>query len=116
MPKSTFTAYIFWLLFGSHYAYLGRWGTQIIFWPLLLVGIGEIWWFIDLFRIPGLVARRNAQLLASRNVNSNTNVNTSSSTTTNNISVNFDASFFDQMEKAREQHEANTKAIAPSDD
>ena len=55
--KSVGLAYVMWVLLGAHYAYLGRWGLQIAFW-LTLGGLG-IWAFIDLFRIPGLVADHN---------------------------------------------------------
>jgi TM2 domain-containing membrane protein YozV len=49
--------YLAWLCLGSHYFYLGRPATQAIFW---LTGGGLLlWWLADLFRIPGLVRRRN---------------------------------------------------------
>lgn len=43
---------------GLHYAYLGRWGLLIVYW-LTWGGLG-VWWFVDLFRVPGLVRDRNA--------------------------------------------------------
>lgn len=58
--RSTGTAYLFWFLLGTHYAYLGKWGLQILFW-FTLGGIG-LWWFIDLFLIPGKVERYNADI------------------------------------------------------
>ena len=58
--KSTGTAYLLWFFFGAHYAYLGRWGIQILFW-VTLGGLG-IWAFIDLFTMSGKVNRRNAKL------------------------------------------------------
>ncbi len=59
--KSTGTAYLLTLfVFGTHYGYLGKWGIQILFW-ITLYGVG-VWYLIDLFRIPGLVARHNAKL------------------------------------------------------
>lgn len=58
--KSTGTAFLFWFLLGAHYAYLGKWGVQILFW-LTLGGLG-VWLFIDLFRISGLVKRYNANI------------------------------------------------------
>ncbi|PIZ06037.1 MAG: TM2 domain-containing protein [Flavobacteriales bacterium CG_4_10_14_0_8_um_filter_32_5] len=59
--KSTGTAYLlFFLLFGTHYAYLGKWGWQILFW-ITLGGLG-IWAFIDLFTIPRKVNRHNAKI------------------------------------------------------
>lgn len=55
--KSTGLAYICWFLLGCHYAYMGRWLAQILFW---LTGGGLlIWAFIDLLRIPGMVNRHN---------------------------------------------------------
>jgi len=58
--KSTGTTYIFWFLLGAHYAYLGKWGIQLLFW-ITLGGIG-IWALIDLFTIPGKVNRYNAAI------------------------------------------------------
>lgn len=46
-------AYLLLFFVGGHYAYLNRWGTQILFW-LTFGGLG-IWWFIDVFRIPNMV-------------------------------------------------------------
>ena len=57
--KSTGTAYLlFFFLFGTHYAYLGKWGIQFLFW-LTLGGIG-IWWLIDLFTMSSKVNNHNA--------------------------------------------------------
>ncbi len=50
-------AYVLFFIAGAHYAYLNKWGTQILFW-LTFGGLG-IWWFIDIFRIPGLVNKYN---------------------------------------------------------
>lgn len=59
--KSTGVAYLlFFLLFGTHYAYLGKWGLQILFW-ITLGGFG-FWAFFDLFTIPGKVERYNANI------------------------------------------------------
>jgi len=58
--KDMACAYVFWVLFGLHYAYLGKWGMQLLFW-LTAAGLG-VWWFIDLFRIPGLVRNYNADV------------------------------------------------------
>jgi hypothetical protein len=55
--KSLLVAYITWLLLGWHYLYLGKIGLQFAFW---FTGGGLlVWWLIDLFRMPGVVARRN---------------------------------------------------------
>lgn len=58
--KSTGVAYLFFFLIGAHYAYLGRWGTQILFW-FTLGGLG-IWTFIDLFTMSGKVNRVNRNI------------------------------------------------------
>lgn len=59
--KSVGTAYLlYFLLFGTHYAYLGKWGLQILFW-ITLGGLG-IWALIDLFTISGKVNRHNAKI------------------------------------------------------
>ena len=58
--KKTAVAYLFWLFFGLHYAYLGRWGMQILFW--LTAGGFLIWWLIDAIRIPGVVADYNRDM------------------------------------------------------
>lgn len=57
--KSTGSAYLFYLfLFGTHYAYLGKWGIQFLYW-FTFGGLG-IWALIDLFTIPGKIERHNA--------------------------------------------------------
>lgn len=58
--KSTGMGYVCWLLFGLHYAYVGRWGLQAAFW--LTAGGGGLWAFIDLFRMPTIVANFNKDL------------------------------------------------------
>lgn len=55
--KSTLFAYVLWLCLGWHYVYFGKWGTQILFW--LTCGGLLVWYFIDLFRIPGIVSNHN---------------------------------------------------------
>ena len=55
--KNSALAYVCWVILGCHYAYLGRWGMQVLFW-ITAGGLG-VWAFIDLFRIPGLVRRYN---------------------------------------------------------
>ena len=55
--KSVGAAYLLWLFLGWHYAYLGKWGVQVLFW-LTVGGVG-VWWLIDLFRVPGMVADTN---------------------------------------------------------
>jgi len=58
--KSTGIAYLFWFILGAHYAYLGKWGIQVLFW-ITLGGLG-IWMIIDLFLIPGKVEAYNAYI------------------------------------------------------
>jgi len=55
--KSMAFAYLAWLLLGWHYLYLKRVGLQLAFW--LTLGGFFVWWFIDLFRVAGLVNRMN---------------------------------------------------------
>ena len=58
--KSTGTAFLFWFLLGAHFAYLGKWGLQLIFW-LTLGGLG-IWALVELFLISGRVQEYNASI------------------------------------------------------
>lgn len=58
--KSTGTAYLFWFFFGAHYAYLGKWGVQILYW--ITLGGFFIWAFVDLFAMSGKVSRYNAAI------------------------------------------------------
>lgn len=55
--KSVPLTYAMWFFLGSHYAYLGKWGLQFLFW-FTLGGVG-IWALVDLFLIPGKVERYN---------------------------------------------------------
>lgn len=58
--KSVFVAYLLLIPLGWHYAYLKRWGSQILcivtFWGLLLL------WIVDWFRLPSLVRKYNDDL------------------------------------------------------
>lgn len=58
--KSLAVAYILWFLLGWHYAYLRKWGTQVLFW-LVAGGLG-VWWIIDLFRLPRMVRSINRDI------------------------------------------------------
>mgnify|MGYP001564846229 CR=1 FL=1 len=58
--KSTGTAYLLWFFLGAYYAYLGKWGIQILYW-ITLGGLG-IWALIDLFTMSGKVNRHNATI------------------------------------------------------
>jgi hypothetical protein len=55
-------AYLRWLLLGSHYLYLRRPFTQILFWATL--GGLLLWWLIDLTRIGTLVRKHNERALS----------------------------------------------------
>lgn len=59
--KSIGLAYLFLLIiFAAHYAYLKKWGIQILFW---ITGGGMlIWWLIDIFRLAGLVRNYNKDI------------------------------------------------------
>lgn len=59
--KSLGIAYLFLIIvLAMHYGYLRKWGLQVVFW---LTGGGFfIWWFIDLFRLPGLVKNYNKDI------------------------------------------------------
>lgn len=56
--KSSGSAYLFWFFFGCHYAYLGKWGLQFLYW--ITFGGFFIWAIIDLFTLSGRVANHNA--------------------------------------------------------
>lgn len=58
--KSKGAAFALWLLLFSHYAYMGKWGLQILFW--FTWGGFFIWWFIDAFRISGLIDSMNEDI------------------------------------------------------
>ena len=58
--KSTGNAYLFWFFLGAHYAYLGKWGLQILYW---FTGGGLlIWMLVDLFHIPSKVEAHNLRI------------------------------------------------------
>lgn len=59
--KSLAIGYLFLIIiFAAHYAYLDNWGLQILFW---VTGGGFlVWWFIDLFRLPGLIKNYNKDI------------------------------------------------------
>jgi hypothetical protein len=58
--KSSSTAYLLWFLLGAQYAYLNKWGLQVLYW-LTFGGLG-IWMFIDIFRISGMVKNYNNKI------------------------------------------------------
>ncbi|NRD24089.1 TM2 domain-containing protein [Winogradskyella litoriviva] len=55
--KSSGTAYLCWFFLGCHYAYLGKWGLQFLYW-FTIGGLG-IWCLFDLFHIPTKVSNHN---------------------------------------------------------
>lgn len=55
--KSTGAAYVFWLLLGAHYAYVGKWGLFLLYW--FTAGGFLIWAIVDIFRMPGIVRDYN---------------------------------------------------------
>ncbi|MCK0132318.1 TM2 domain-containing protein [Flavobacteriaceae bacterium F08102] len=58
--KSTGTAYLCWFFLGCHYAYLGKWGLQLLYW-VTLGGLG-FWCLFDLFHIPTKVNNHNLNI------------------------------------------------------
>jgi len=42
---------------GTHYAFLGKWQLQILFW--LTLGGGLVWWLVDFFRLKQIVKHSN---------------------------------------------------------
>ncbi len=54
--------YLLWFFFGCHYLYAKKVGVQFAFWLLWLVGVGELWWIVDFFRIPRIMADGNEQI------------------------------------------------------
>ena len=58
--KSPFMASVLGFFLGLHYAYVGRVWMTIVFW--LTLGGLMIWWFVDLFRVTGLVREYNKSL------------------------------------------------------
>ena len=61
--KKKSTAYILWILFGVYYFYLDHPFKNILLWLLCFCFIGEIWWIVDLFRMSGMVKRKNKEIL-----------------------------------------------------
>ena len=58
--KSTLVAYIAWLMLGWHYLYMGKVGMQFAFW--FTFGFLVVGYFLDFFRIPGMVSRHNEDI------------------------------------------------------
>jgi hypothetical protein len=58
--KSVFIGYVLLILLGWHYAYVKKWGSQLLCW-VTLWGL-FLWWVIDWFRIPSIIGRYNKDL------------------------------------------------------
>ena len=57
IEKSIAIGYILLIFLGAHYAYVGKWGMQILFW---LTGGGcGIWGIIELFRMSTIISTYN---------------------------------------------------------
>ena len=54
------TAYLLWFFLGAHYAYLGQWGKQILYY-ITLGGLG-IWALYDLFTMKNKINQFNAPI------------------------------------------------------
>ncbi len=61
--KKKSIAYILWFVIGLYYFYLGKPLRNLLLWALSFCFIGIIWWFIDLFRISGMVKKKNKEIL-----------------------------------------------------
>lgn len=58
--KSVLVGYLLLIPLGWHYAYVKKWGIQVLCW-LTLWGF-FLWWLIDWFRIPSIINRYNKDL------------------------------------------------------
>ena len=56
--RKVWVSYIAWMAFGFHYLYNRKVGVQFLFWFTL--GAVGIWWLVDLFRMPSIVAEANS--------------------------------------------------------
>jgi len=54
--------YLLWFFFGFYYLYARKVGVQVVFWLSWFIGVGEVWWIIDFFRIPRIMADGNEQI------------------------------------------------------
>jgi len=65
--KSSGVGYLAWILFGWQYAYVRKWGVQVLFW---ITGGGFLlWWLVDAFRIPSLIRDYNKDVAVEALVN-----------------------------------------------
>lgn len=61
--KDVSTSYLAHMITLSE-GYLDNWTLQIFFWISFSVGIGPLWWLVNLFRLPGKVRKYNRNLAA----------------------------------------------------
>jgi len=58
--KSLMIAFICLMFFpGTHYAFMGKWQLQLLFW--ITLGGGLIWWVTDIFRLSKIVKENNVE-------------------------------------------------------
>ena len=62
--KTMWLAYVLWIL-TLQYAYVGKWGVNLIFWASFFLLIGFVWWVIDIFRVYGMVKNYNRDIAIS---------------------------------------------------
>ena len=60
--KEASKGWIYFLLAGAHYGYLGQWRKQNMLWVLMLLGPGLIWWLWDITRLKQMIENYNTQL------------------------------------------------------
>lgn len=58
--KTKKMGFILAFLFGFHYIYVRKYGFQILFW--VTGGGAFVWWFIDLFRVAGIIKKHNQEV------------------------------------------------------
>ncbi|MFP9117176.1 TM2 domain-containing protein [Flavobacterium sp. RNTU_13] len=58
--KSVLVGYLLLIPLGWHYAYVKKWGIQVLCWFTLWGFL--LWWLIDWFRIPSIINRYNKDL------------------------------------------------------
>lgn len=64
--KRTEWAYLFFLMFGSHYLYLGKPGIQLLYW--MSIGGFGIWFLIDLFSMDSKIDKHNRLIFERANL------------------------------------------------
>ena len=69
---------------GGHYDYLGKPRVGLLMTMTWIVGVGIVWWLVDIYRIPGMVLEHNqraaANLVFSMRIRSGTHTDDSIST------------------------------------